>query len=524
MILAWAVCVWADDAVTSNDPIEVVRAWANARMTGGDWRAYLSGRLQGAISPAAMQAINQYEQSRKQSQPDTFTPQVQDLALSRLYATDTTAIVDYSWNWPDGEMRKAPRQYLIKEGGRWAIDSVAYGLRPEWAEPANLKPIRDEVTLIINEFDAALYDSQGWEKPNRKALEEFAKKHLAAESLASIGASGFAQDIVKKARGENYQNLSPAIIDILGRYTGDHGLLCARVVVDHVYVQHNRRGETVAEIGVQALIFQSERGEWKWLVEAVPTVPKPVPGKPSTPPAKHAGPTAKPVVPVMQPAVPPAKLVPPPADLPVELRARGDRGGIYFDDILLTNNGNAVVFDDFESGNLSGWLTTNDATVESSSSGPRASCLYLNHQADVVSEAFHAIFMEDPGVVELSAWVWLPPADEQGPAKFTNLMLYSRDGDNIAAGVKVDRQQTGYLITLHWNRHDGDHKDAVSNGSVLKPGKWARLMLRLDKGSETASALLDGVTQASFPYVSSNFATMRQMSVWGWLGAVKNSK
>jgi probable HAF family extracellular repeat protein len=215
------------------------------------------------------------------------------------------------------------------------------------------------------------------------------------------------------------------------------------------------------------------------------------------------------------------KLIPPPADLPVELRTKGDRGGIYFDDILLTNDSKPVFFDDFQSGDLSGWSKQNDAKVESSAS--KAYCLFLNFQGPAQLATSHNILVQNPGVIELSAWVWLPPASEQEFLTSTSLYRYSSGSDdNISVGVQEDSRD-GYIVTLRWYRSNGDDKQVKSQGSVLKSGKWARLTLRLDKGSENASVIFNGVTQASFHYAPYNFRTINKISAWGSLGSINKA-
>lgn len=654
-ISALAICGWAANTnATPNDPVEVVRAYEKANLAGGDWRAYLSKRWQAAITPAVMNEINFFyvtgplarQRNELAKNPpkdknvirgpiDGINTAPLDLDDVKLVSSDAnTAVVDcyLSMNVPDEKRNITSREYLIKEDGRWAVDTISANMRPVWAMDADRKPIYDQVEPIIQQYFDAQFDAEGKPKTDPSAMVTFAKNNLASVSLEAIGVDQYVKknwrlNNLPKAKLDRYlastRLVRPVAVDV-GKAPEAGQDDIREVFYVRVSRFQNDSGDNEAGIGHGRLHFVKEDGHWK-LLEPVSAgdvmsrfiellrvkntvamekmlAPKATfeldKGKPmgwaeafgklpwlsvdwspddaiwtgKTPSSqiflasikplgsespwksgvyefettesdktwtitsiRYAGSdmeaakksimsklpkrTSPPKPPAKPMRVFSGKLTPPPASLPLELREKGNKGGIYFDDILLKNNGKAVFFEDFQ-GDLSRWPRKDNAGVETSNS--KAACLYLNN---VVSEAFHEASITQPGLIELSAWVWLPPATEQVRRTFTDLNLYSGTScDNIGAGVQVDEKAKGYCIRLQWNRSDGDDKEVVTQSSVLQPGKWARLALHLDSKTQQASALLDGVPQVSFHYAPANFKTIDCLSAWGSLGDAKMGK
>ena len=644
IILTTAVCSYSDPIVVPDDPVEVVRASENAWLSKGDWRIYLSKRWQDMITPAIMNGINfqrKISEERIQNQAkdkngvqpsvNSSKPELKDIKLAN--ATDNTAIVDYTLSViSSGKSQIVTfHDYLIKEDGHWARDVIGPNMRPEWAMPADLKPVYQAISEILQQEHSAYLDDQGKPRYDPGAVEAYAKKNLAAESLLYVGAKEFAENYEKAVMRSKYANristLISMVMDIEHTWTFEQTEYVG-VSIGNIVCRTNDKDEIEAAIGGNSYLFVKEQGNWKRLLvvdskqiasrflqlwhdkdkdnlarmlapdakfdmgngkslswdefsKSLPVPDQVSDVKQSSDPhsatfqailhfttddsAYKSGmyeiavssvnkgafltqhkifslrlvdDAVKPQVnnsqessslsplPISEPVKPVpminGEFIQPPVELPVELRSKGDRGGIYFDDILLTNDSKPIFFDDFQSGDLSGWSSIDDAKVESSSS--KACCLYLNRQGPVVSEAFHNILVKNPGVVELSVWVWLPPASEQESSALTSLNLTSgTSADGIGVGIEEDGRGKGYVIKLNWNRSDGDNKEVQSQGSVLQSGKWARLTLRLDNGTGNASAILNGVTQASFHYTPYNFRAINMMSAWGNLGAAKKA-
>jgi hypothetical protein len=158
-----------------------------------------------------------------------------------------------------------------------------------------------------------------------------------------------------------------------------------------------------------------------------------------------------------------------------------DTGGIYVDNFWVINNGKNLFGEDFEHGG-SAWTFSNDSAVVCPDGGGSNHCLYLNCHGKRVASAYHQMNLRSSGVIEVSAWVFLPPASEQGKADRTGLFATSaKPLDNVSAGVQANDQRTGYIVTLSWFE-DGsrnDH-DAKSSGVVVQAKTWTLLTLRMD--------------------------------------------
>jgi hypothetical protein len=194
-------------------------------------------------------------------------------------------------------------------------------------------------------------------------------------------------------------------------------------------------------------------------------------------------------------------------------------GGIYFDDLSVTNNGTSVFSDNFDDGSISDWTPKNDAALSSSVARSAQYSVYLNQWGSTVADAFHSVSIATPGVVEASVWVWLPPTQEQYRPTSTYIYLYSGNpSDNMYAGIELRDGETGYRVKLGWNGVPGD--SARTSSVVLAPQTWAKLTLRLNaaSGNSTAYALLNDQTQLSFWYTPSTWTSVNKVSFWGWLG------
>ena len=198
-------------------------------------------------------------------------------------------------------------------------------------------------------------------------------------------------------------------------------------------------------------------------------------------------------------------------------------GGIYVDDIAITNNGAPVFSDNFDDGSISDWYMINDAAVTSAHSHSPSDSLYLNWHGAAVADAIHHISVAQPSVMDYSAWVYLPPVSEQykwnhNGFSFTNLVLHSGNtSSNLGAGVELYPNESAYRIWLHWNNFGGTNTTAVS-GVVLAANTWAQLTLRMDNASGNAYALFNGQQLTSISYNPQSFQSFNRASVWGWLG------
>lgn len=200
------------------------------------------------------------------------------------------------------------------------------------------------------------------------------------------------------------------------------------------------------------------------------------------------------------------------------------KGGIYVDDISITNSNASVFSDNFDDGSISDWdWIDNTATLSSAHTHSPTKSLYLNWHGKSVAEAFHKMSITQPSVVDYSAWVYLPPASEQygwshKTLIFTNLVLYSGNtSNNLFAGIELYPSQSAYSIWLNWNNFGGTNAKAEKK-DVVAANTWVKLTLRMDNINGKAYALLNGTQQASITYDPKNFTSFNNASVWGWLG------
>lgn len=205
-------------------------------------------------------------------------------------------------------------------------------------------------------------------------------------------------------------------------------------------------------------------------------------------------------------------------------------GGIYFDDLLVTNDSYEVMSDDFNDGNLSYWWYHVMAKPSRAQSHSPAYSVHLNQLGDSVSLAACAARDFDilnPGIVEMSSWVWLPPVNEQGSEQIhsgaaTYMLLYSKNSiDNFGCLVGLLGEDTSYRLYLKWN------ENSTPNGSInhsresairITPEVWTKLSLRADRSTGMVSGYIDGTKFAEFAYNQENFTSFRGISYWGYLG------
>ena len=203
-------------------------------------------------------------------------------------------------------------------------------------------------------------------------------------------------------------------------------------------------------------------------------------------------------------------------------------GGIYIEDLTVTNDGRVVFSDNFDDGSISDWEAVRDATVELQQTKPPNGVLHVNRQGDICCCAYHKVSIPRPGVVELSAWVFLPSVEEQSCYKtsassFTGLSILSGStDDSVAVDVELRPKEKGYRVQIHANTYETGKPCQAERRStssvVLTPGKWARLSLKMVFDGGSAFASLDGKELLSMSFLLEHYAPIKQAAIWGWLG------
>lgn len=196
-------------------------------------------------------------------------------------------------------------------------------------------------------------------------------------------------------------------------------------------------------------------------------------------------------------------------------------GGIYFDDLAVANNGNAVYSDSFDDGNVSDWTGKNDTTLSYAHSYSVPASFWSNRHTDVVASAYHNVNISNPGIVEANARVWLPPVEEQYGWTHTGdwtCIFLSSGSSNYAVygGIDLRAGESGYRVILGFNLPGGAFSRTAS--PVLQPGTWSLLTVKMNNSTSTAYAYLDGIQQCSIPVDASYFLSYDDSSLWGRLG------
>lgn len=193
----------------------------------------------------------------------------------------------------------------------------------------------------------------------------------------------------------------------------------------------------------------------------------------------------------------------------------------YVSRVAFTNDGTSVFSDDFASGGLARWDAPTGATVVPSNAFASGYCLSLQGTSNSQAYLSYDAALGSPGVVELTAVVWLPKQAEGD--KGEKFKMYLRSGTIIGAPDRVDSvylsadwEKTGYSINAHWTGPGAPgNVCAGTKGPVLQPQKWATLTLRLDARSGRLSALLDSVQKASTKVIPGNFMYIKSLALIG---------
>lgn len=197
-------------------------------------------------------------------------------------------------------------------------------------------------------------------------------------------------------------------------------------------------------------------------------------------------------------------------------------GGIYIDDLQITNNGKVVFSDNFDRTSLTGWTDTTDASVVVDQSQKHQSALLLNsHISCPVAQATHSLLLKNAGLVEMSAAIYCTPADEQfqhhvkkiGCVTSFILGPTRSELDGIDAVIELNPNGSAYQLGVTSLRSGTITKSAVTTNPIMQPGKWALIKLRLDPKTATATVFLDGNAVASIGYNPEDYRKISEVNI-----------
>ncbi|MEN6356508.1 MAG: hypothetical protein ABFD83_05415 [Armatimonadota bacterium] len=192
-------------------------------------------------------------------------------------------------------------------------------------------------------------------------------------------------------------------------------------------------------------------------------------------------------------------------------------GEVYIDDFVIKNNGNAVLYDDFNDGKLDGWTECQDAKVTCSKSG----CgMYLNKQHLYPAAALHNLDLKKPGIVEMTMSVYTTPRSEQYACSKEQacplyVILYSGEQTIIKATIFQKFNEDGCRVGIGLKE---DGSGALTDQPVLVSNTWGVLSMRLDCNNGVADLSLNGKlmkTQKFMPELFSSFSKVLITSGFG---------
>ncbi len=200
-------------------------------------------------------------------------------------------------------------------------------------------------------------------------------------------------------------------------------------------------------------------------------------------------------------------------------------GGIYMDSVLLTNNGSPVFSDSFDKATLDGWKADGTTFVQTQAKPPQY-CLYLTRPTRGRCQAQHFLSLDNVGTLELSAWVYLPPVEQQATyndnrCNYAGFCVYAADPkDHISATLFMQPKGTGYRADAVWyDQQKNSNVRSYTDKPVLSGGKWARATMRFDPDERTVTLLIDGAMACRITYDPSRFKSigsiMLYSDLWG---------
>ena len=159
-------------------------------------------------------------------------------------------------------------------------------------------------------------------------------------------------------------------------------------------------------------------------------------------------------------------------------------GGVYFDNIQITNDGSKVFADNFDERELAEWTNCKDVSIEHDRAVNTSAYLELNKHGKELSRAGRNLQVSKAGKVELSFSVYLPPIAQQfcengNYCGSANIRLDSGSRDSISVSINNYIKDTGYKLRLGWNGIGGQDLGASVDS-------WTdKVVLRLKNGARS---------------------------------------
>lgn len=197
-------------------------------------------------------------------------------------------------------------------------------------------------------------------------------------------------------------------------------------------------------------------------------------------------------------------------------------GGVYLDDLQVTNDGGVTFFDTFDKANRGQWTSTSDISfvLAEGSTTQRLLCMNKHHEKDSAAIAYPKV--TSAGLVEVTTKVFVTSPEEQylyrnGKASAFNMIFHSaKPGYYMWAIVDLSAKAQANRVGIRSQYLTAGKQTgsaAFSQSPILKPSTWYALTLRLDPSSGTATVLLDGNPVATKPYNPGDYESISKLSI-----------
>ena len=212
-------------------------------------------------------------------------------------------------------------------------------------------------------------------------------------------------------------------------------------------------------------------------------------------------------------------------------------GGVYLDDVKVTNNGAVALFDNFDDGGLTGWYNLSDATCECKSGKPPCGML-LNKHIFCAAGASHNLAIGQPEVVELSANVFVTPPEEQydiavkkyaastckcgcgGPSDIMYITLYAeatvpprKTTPKVDFYIQQVGSEAGCRVGVEATQSNGSTSRSGCSGAPIPQRQWTPILLRLDPRTKLARLFVDGRQVSQTGYDPASLSQIQQLNL-----------
>jgi hypothetical protein len=206
------------------------------------------------------------------------------------------------------------------------------------------------------------------------------------------------------------------------------------------------------------------------------------------------------------------------------------RGGVYFEDVSVINDGKAVLNDNFNTGKLDDWRVVRPlCTTVGSDDRPPNYCLYMNRLNDINTGVTRKVTCDNVRTLEVKAAVFLPSPQEQWGythrrMERTRIDLNTfREEQWFYIAIDLNPGQPGYSVQLVYIKPElhepcGGGEKYDSRGPVIAPNQWSLVSFKLDPSKKSATVYVNGQAVVSCNYDPSRIHKLTNLDLTTWMG------